>query len=410
MNEKLLAFVWLNRLYDNSELKTTQGEKIDVVKPGFQNRMSGPDISDAHIRIGEILWVGNVEFHVKSSHWKTHHHDIDPAYSNIILHVVFVDDEPLCDALGNLVPTLVLKFSNSLAERYSLLLQQKDYSYCNSGIAKMSSLSTVSFTSRLAVERLERKVATVASCLKQNKNDWYETFWQLLSRGFGFGKNSLGFELMAKSLPYKLILKNLDSFVSVISMMYGQAGFLDEDHYKGNDKAQLKLQYNFNSVRYSLNPIDSKVWKYSGMRPQNSPFLRMRQLAKIITKSQFVFSDMLEGRSLDDMLTLLSYEPNAEIPELGLETKFSLIINIIVPFLVSYSNYTDDFNYSERAYELLEEIPAEKNSIVTEKRKSGFIVKNALDSQAVIELENEYCKQLRCIDCQIGRIIVSKGF
>lgn len=409
MNEKILTFVWLNRLFDSSELFTTEGEIVSIIKTGLLNTQSGPDITDAQIRIGSILWVGNVEFHVKSSHWKLHHHDGDPAYSNIILHVVFEDDLPLRDNYGKLVSTLILHFSDDYLQRYEKLMSQKDNKLCAQQISRMDGFTSLGFLTRLALERLESKTQRFKEILSYNHNDWYQTFWQILARNFGFGKNNDGFELTAKALPYKLILKNFESFQDVLSMLMGQAGFLDSTHYNGADKELLTSRYRYNQLRYNLEPMNTSIWKFSGFRPQNSPFVRMRQLAAIITKSQFLMSELLECKSLEEFIEFFNFQSNIEIPALSISCRRLLIINLVCPLLVLYSQQHDHSQHADIAVSLLEELPSEENSIVKRCRESGMIINDALGSQACLQLQNSYCQQLRCIECQIGRIFVSRG-
>lgn len=408
MNEKILAFVWQNRLFESGELRTTQGEDLCIVRPGYENTMSGPDISDAQVRIGDVLWTGNVEFHVKSSHWYAHGHQNDTAYDKIILHVVFEDDKPLLDKYGNIVPTLEIKFNDLYLERYNQLVNQKDQRSCPAGIFQMSSFNSIGFTSRLTIERLEAKSSAIRKSLDANRGDWVETFWQYLARTFGFGKNALPFELMAKSLPFNIIIKNSASFVSVLALMAGQAGFLDAGRWKTDDAGRLLQEYRFMQAKYNIEPIDINAWKFSGMRPQNSPFLRMRQLASLVLGNITLFSQILDCNDLEQLIQLFSLKGNSEIPPLSLDARYLIIINLVCPFLVCYSHYMDDYRYSEFAVDLLEKMPAEKNSLVSARAKAGFDVPSAYYSQALLQLDGAYCRDRRCVECQVGRYYISR--
>lgn len=403
MNEKTLAFIWQNRLFDPVRLQTTQGEPIQVVNTGYANTMSGPDITNAQIRIGDILWNGNVEFHTKSSHWARHGHHNDHAYDNIILHVVFEDDAPLYDKQGNTVPTLIIHYDQNIDDRYKQLTEQKDTRLCPAGILRLNTFNSLTFTSRLTIERLQQKSDLIRASLDATQGDWMQTFWQFLARSFGFGKNSTPFELMAKSLPYNLIIKNSDSFVTILALLYGQAGFLLSGKYKGSDREKLLQEYQFLKAKYNLSPIDYSIWKYSGTRPQNSPFIRTRQLASLVATNTPIFDQMLTYDSIEQMETLFQIKNNNEIPQLGTDAKQLLIINLVCPFLTCYAQYTGDTCLAELAVDLLEKLPPEKNSLITAKTKAGLTIQSAYDSQAIIQLDTAYCKPRRCIECQIGR-------
>ncbi|MCR5454913.1 MAG: DUF2851 family protein [Bacteroidales bacterium] len=403
MNEKTLAFIWQNRLFDPAGLHTTQGENIQVVKTGYVNTMSGPDITNAQIRIGNILWNGNVEFHTKSSHWVRHGHHLDHAYDNIILHVVFEDDAPLADHQGNKVPTLIIKYDQSIDERCQQLIKQQDTRLCPAGILELNTFNSLTFTTRLTIERLQQKSELIRAALEATQGDWMQTFWQYLARAFGFGKNSTPFELMAKSLPYNLIIKNSDSFVIILSLLYGQAGFLLSGKYKGNDRELLLQEYQFQQAKYNLSPIDHSIWKYSGTRPQNSAFVRVRQLASLVATNTPLFDRMLSYNTVEQMESLFQIKNNNEIPPLGTDAKQLLIINLVCPFLTCYAQYTGNTELATLAVDLLEKLPPEKNSLVATKSKAGLAIHSAYDSQAIIQLDTAYCKPRRCIECQIGR-------
>ena len=403
MNEKTLAFIWQNRLFDPAGLRTTQGEPVQVVRTGYVNTMSGPDITDAQVRIGDILWNGNVEFHTKSSLWTRHRHHLDRAYDNIILHVVYEDDAPLSDRQGNNVPTLVIKYDQSIDSRCQQLISQRDTRLCPAGILELNTFNSLTFTSRLTIERLQQKSALVRTTLEATQGDWMQTFWQYLARSFGFGKNSTPFELMAKSLPYNLIIKNSDSFITILALLYGQAGFLLSGKYQGSDRDLLTQEYKYQQAKYNLSPIDHSIWKYSGTRPQNSPFIRTRQLASLVATNEPIFDKMLCYNGIEQMESLFQINNNNEIPPLGTDAKHLLIINLVCPFLTCYAQYTGDTALAELAIDLLEKLPPEKNSIVAAKSKAGLSIQSAYDSQAVIQLDTAYCKPRRCIECQIGR-------
>ena len=91
VTESFLVYLWAYQLI-NSNLETVGGEPVLVLSQGKRNNDSGPDFFNAKIKIGETTWAGNVEIHVNSSDWYKHNHQNDPVYDNIILHVVFNND------------------------------------------------------------------------------------------------------------------------------------------------------------------------------------------------------------------------------------------------------------------------------------------------------------------------------
>ena len=123
-------------MYGNSGCLTTQIWKLLTVKPYifirqvYTNTHSGPDFTNARIKIGDTTWAGNVEIHVPSSDWRKHNHTTDEAYKNVILHVVYRDDEPVITPDGQKLPTLELenRISPDLYNRFhSLGLRQSNH-------------------------------------------------------------------------------------------------------------------------------------------------------------------------------------------------------------------------------------------------------------------------------------------
>ena len=205
------------------------------------------------------------------------------------------------------------------------------------------------------------------------------------------------------SLPFHLIIKNSDSFITILALLYGQAGLLLSGKYKGSDSQTLQQEYNYQQAKYNLSPIDPSIWKYSGTRPRNSPFVRMRQLASLVATNTPIFDKMLSCTDIEQMEALFTINGNNEIPPLGTDAKHLLIINLVCPFLTCYAQYTGNSDLAELAVDILEKLPPEKNSLVATKKKAGLSIQSAYDSQAVIQLDTAYCKPRRCIECQIGR-------
>ncbi|MBR3716361.1 MAG: DUF2851 family protein, partial [Bacteroidaceae bacterium] len=86
--EQLLHYIWRHRLYAQVPLFTTNDQLVEVIDPGLPNRNAGPDFFNAKLKIGGVLWVGNVEIHTHASDWYLHGHQTNPLYHNVILHVV----------------------------------------------------------------------------------------------------------------------------------------------------------------------------------------------------------------------------------------------------------------------------------------------------------------------------------
>lgn len=426
MQESFLHYIWQFQYFDKTDLSTTQGETLQVIRTGIHNTNAGPDFSDAKVRIGPMSWAGNVEIHVASSEWQNHRHHLDPAYDSVVLHVVWDDDQPVKLDDGSILPTLVLKgkVDPQLLTRYRKLMGTSFLIPCARQFSNVPNIIKLSMMDRVLVERLEEKSAAVTELLEFNNNDWEETTYQLLARNFGFKVNSQPFFQLAKSVPYKYLGRHANNPKQVEAMLFGQAGFLDEAVRESYHKL-LRREYKMLATKYSL--LDSRLkasqWKFLRLRPANFPTIRLSQFCALICEQKNIFSRVLELENYAAAYQLFEASQSdywkshysfragqkAELSKMGSSSIDNIIINTVAPLMVAYGRRQADLTYLERAQKILEEVQAEDNSILRSWTALGVDVKNAFNSQALIQLFNSYCVPRRCLDCAIGACLLKPG-
>ena len=418
MTEELLHFIWKYQLF-TKQLKTVSGELINVIHPGILNSNAGPDFFNAKIKIGETIWAGNIEIHVKSSDFIKHQHLTDKSYQNLILHVVYENDNKDTDFNFPIVEIRNF-FSNRIAEIYHQFLQSKTWIPCENNLKNVSELNITSWLQRLAIERIARKSKETEQLLQQFNNDWEQVFFIQLAKAFGFKVNTAAFELWAKSRPYQLLLKHRNNSLQTEALIFGQAGFLEDDFLNDSYFIALKNEYVFLSTKYQLKPIDKHLWKFLRLRPQNFPTIRLAQFSAIIKKQHNLFSAFIEADNLQSILKIFNinvseyWENHFEFGKiskkikkpLGKSSAEILIVNTIVPILFAYAKYSDRETLKEKAIEILEKIKPEKNNIINNWMDLSIKPRSALESQALLELKNEYCSQKKCLNCSIGNAIL----
>ncbi|MDR2913215.1 MAG: DUF2851 family protein, partial [Tannerella sp.] len=227
--ERMLQYVWKHRLYAESDFITTDGVPVFVIDPGISNHDAGPDFFNAKIRLGDTVWVGNVEVHECASDWRRHRHHKDKLYDTVILHVVRLNDAVVHRTNNEPVPQVVLSVPEKIEKNIEWLLSRDMPVLCAERIGSVPSLYLSDWMGALLTERLERKTNDIFIRLKKNAKDWNEMFYVTLMRNFGFGTNSDAFELLAGSLPYRYILKHRNNPLQVEALLFGQAGLLDPD-------------------------------------------------------------------------------------------------------------------------------------------------------------------------------------
>jgi len=416
--EDFLHYVWQFRSFDNNDLKTDGGKNLKIIHQGFLNKNAGPDFNNSKIQIGETVWAGNVEIHLKSSDWLKHNHQIDASYENVILHVVYENDVKIKRIDGSVLPVLELKnrIGDDLIQKYeNLFLTLTDFP-CTAQIQHVDKLIVDSFLSRTLIERFEQKTHTVIETLNELNGNWDETFYRFMARNFGFKVNALPFELFAKAVPQQIYGKHKDNPLQIEALVFGSAGFLN-DNFEDEYPKKLKQEFQFLQKKYNIKPIEISIWKFMRMRPQNFPTLRLAQFAALIVKANHLFSkvmeisNVIELRDLFENLPVNEYwkthyhfkkETNGVGTQIGKTSVDSLLLNTVALFLFAYGKHTGTQFYISRAIKLLESLPAEQNAITDKFSLAGVKIDNAFASQGILQLKKQYCDEKKCLSCGIG--------
>lgn len=419
MNESFLHYIWQFQYFDKRDLRCSTGEPVTVIHPGIKNTDAGPDFYNAKLRIDSIEWAGSVEIHIQASGWREHRHQEDAAYENVVLHVVWEENETIFRNDGTRMPTLVLRprVDSSFLLQYKRIVHSRTKIPCANAIHSVSDIVRISMLDKALMARLQIKADAILKALEKNTGDWEETCYQMLCRNFGFKVNTDPFLQLAQALPYRILMKHGDRLEQVEALVFGQAGFLEETI---NDPYYLllKREYHLLKKKYDLGNRQMRraQWRFLRLRPANFPSLRLAQLASVLYHHKNLFSKVITITSWKELMPLFSVKPSAywlrhyqffkeqrrEIPAMGKMSIENLVINTIVPLLVAYGKAKDDQHFVDRAVALLEATPAEENTILRSWDLLGIKCQTAFDSQALIELHNSFCVRRRCLDCNIG--------
>lgn len=420
MKEKLLQYIWQFQYFNKQQLSLTNNEPLQIIQPGKSNDNQGPDFLDAKIKLGETVWAGNIELHIKSSDWNLHKHSTDKNYNNIILHVVWVHDKKIIDNGGNELATLEInsRVSKILMHTYQGLLDTYTFIPCEKQSYEITELKLIAWKTRLVAERLERKTALVYKFLKENQFHWEESLWWLIAKNFGNKVNGEVFEKLARSIPLNILAKHRTHPHQVEALLFGQGGLL-EGPFNEKYPSMLQKDYTFFKKKYGLREAGRLF--FLRMRPANFPTLRLAQLAALIQKSHHLFSTIIGIDSVSEVKDLLNvsitgyWDDHFRFDEKGAFRKkkigeqmiASIIINTIVPIVFAYGLFHDEQKYKDKAIRWLEKISAENNFITRGFKRLHFSNKNSFDSQAFIQLKQEYCDNKRCLECAIGNSILT---
>lgn len=418
IKEDFIYYIWKTKSFQWKNLKTVSGKSVKILDFGHQNYDAGPDFSHCTVDINGIRWVGNVEMHVFSSDWDKHSHDTDPAYDNVILHVVYEHDQDIIDTNSRIVETIELKnlIFSGLRDRYLNMMHSGLWIPCADQIHKVTDFTIKIWLDKLIVERLERKVHDIFKVLEECNTDWEETFYRILAKYMGGKVNRVPFELLARSLPSSVLKKNADNQTTLDALLFGQSGMLmashEEDYFQ-----RLKREFSFYKKKYELTPINPTAWKFFRMRPVNFPTLRIAQLSSLIHRHKQLFSALIHTSNYPSFFEV-SLDPywdthyrfgkssSLKPKVIGDSFRDVVLINVLAPILFAYGQYTANQDFKDRALSILQDLKPENNAIIKNWKSLDVTPENASDSQALLTLKTAYCDQSRCLSCAIGHRIL----
>lgn len=422
MQEDFLHYIWKFQKFSKTDLKTEASEEIHIIRQGLHNLNSGPDFFTAQIKIGNQLWAGNVEIHLKSSDWYAHNHERDAAYDNVILHVVWQHDVDVFRRDNSVIPTLVLneRVDKSTLDNYKKLhTASKKWIPCEDMFPEIDAFLIQNWLERLYFERLEHKSQTIMNLLKASKNDWEAVLFKMLAKSFGLKNNGEAFLSIANSVDYSVIRKIKNEQFEFEALLFGQAGLLKKG-IENEYFTKLESSYDYLKKKFSLENNTVLPVAFFRLRPVNFPTIRLAQLAAVYSNNTQLFSKLVTVNSKEDVYNFFDQEASSfwdthyNFQSVSAKRKKRItksfidliIINTIVPILFCYSKTIGKDN-SETIISLMSSIVKEENTIVQRFNTLKPIAENALQSQGLIELKNVYCDKKKCLECAVGSSILS---
>jgi len=427
IKEELLHFIWRYRLF-RMPLVDMDDMQVELVDPGQPNRDSGPDFFIARIRSEGILWAGNVEIHKKASEWYQHGHHLDPAFDNVILHVVIDPDCQVKNSHGREIRTVKMEIAPEIRIRYELLMGNPEFIPCWRDQYRVDQGRMRIWLERLLVERLEERVAWILEEYDRCSGDWQEVLFYALARAFGQKINADPFEMLARSLTRKSIMDNCPDLATKEAILFGQAGMLrktvpvsiGDGEPADSYYMDLSKEYSVLQANLGLQPIDGFLWKFLRLRPDNFPTIRISQFACSLENYPDLFSQLVDHADPVDFIMKMElrtseywtnhYRFGRNSPprekRIGKNRMTGLFINAFLPVLFAFQRLDGKSVPGLEIPDIMCRIPAEDNRIIRMWRSLGREVPDIFYSQALLQLTNKYCKFKRCLSCYVGSQII----
>ncbi|MFN5622120.1 MAG: DUF2851 family protein [Flavobacteriales bacterium] len=422
ISEDFIQYVWKFQRFVSTDFMAASGQKVEVIHPGTHNRHGGPDFLHAQIRIDGTLWNGHVEIHLKSSDWLRHGHQDDDHYKYVILHVVLQHDREIYLNQPNDLPVLAINnyIQPDFVATYHRWLQQFEWIPCEKKSARVDPVIWENVKASMLVERLQERVSNIITELELNKGNWAQITLREFFKAFGFKSNAGAMALLADSIPYTIISRHQSDPMQIEALLFGQAGML-EKNYESSYADSLRKEYRILQLKYGLKPIEASCWNLGRIRPQNSPCIRLAQIATALCASEHLTTAMLHG-SAKEITTWLrqpvnpywdthyAFDKPFAKPTNGMLGKSSaetIIINAACRLQFAFGKFHQDPRMIEKAISNLESIGAEDNVIIRKWTAEGVHAQNAGDSQSLIQLYTVYCTNEKCLNCAVGHQLLN---
>ena len=395
--EAAIQDAWVRGLFDPSRLRTTDGEPVTVIRRGALNRDSGPDVTDARVAIGGVLWAGDVEVHTASALWDAHGHHRDPAYDRVVLHVVLSPDArtgTVRRADGSVVPELVLlpHLDRSLRSLLrAFYLRPGTAPYCQARLDEVPQPVQTDWIDWLGGQRLRARAAALADAYGRSPS--LDRLLVLRAcRALGYEPNADAFETLAARLDLGRI--RTMSGREVHHTMLAESGLAEESLFEAAPRAPR--------------PMRREAWKRGG-RPANAPTRRIAQAAAWLAPGGpfhldpvATLADAVRAGAPQALDVLRPPTPD-ETPALGRTRAARVLVDAILPVLLLDADQRDDRDLEATVHEVYRSLPAPTDRIVRQFGEVGLKARSAAQAQGVHHLARAYCDEGRCARCAIGR-------
>lgn len=429
MQETWLHQIWGNRLYESLTFEPhpciPDGVTPIVIDPGRYNTNGGPDFSNLKLRIGSLTWAGNGEIHCHATDWLRHGHQLDPAYNNVLLHIVLQDDGPISLQAGTPPITCRMQINPDLLAIAQQLTEAPQIPRCGEACSQLSEEVQADWFAQLTRERLDKKCLQIEAAMSFFKGDLAAVTHLFLMRYLGGKVNNDAFEQIARQLSPSILLKHKTAPLTLEALLLGMGGLLESDPISpevDQYRERLSEEFTFLAHKYHLSPLPPGTIRMLRLRPSAFPHRRLAYLAALYYRSVNLPGELLRTSSLAHLEQLLTVTPtdywqrhyhwgsetDAQLGTIGRATIESIAINVVIPLQYYLTQERDLLGLSLASDSLMSahDLPAERNSVVRRFVHEGLRPRSAYETQALLQLYGSYCEPRRCWLCPVGRTLL----
>lgn len=281
--EDLVQWIWREQRFAREGLQTLEGHRIEVVSPGWWNRLEGPDFRQAEIRFNGAIHAGDIEIHLSPEAWKSHGHEENPGYNNVILHVVLEpgNAQAAHTRAGRRLPVLVLEsYLDTPIEALAAEFEAIGYSpalatipgKCGAAAALGGDAALYRFLGLAGEWRMLEKARRFQE--RASRCGFEQSLYEATFTACGYGPYKSHFEYLARHLPYDRAIQLARRDPRLLEAALLQVAGLIPDPTDEEDGYLLKVRALREEHLPGLRSLDLD-WRFSAVRPNNRPERRI---------------------------------------------------------------------------------------------------------------------------------------
>jgi hypothetical protein len=398
LNESELSWIWAGQRYPVGALQLVDGRTLRVVNPGRPGLGAGPDFLDAVIEVGGATVRGDVELHVRSSGFRAHGHDTDPAYDGVALHVVFRADDGADTGLSSGGRAPVAAFAPWFDTRRDELQRWLGAEAlwrepCCDAVWRLGEDGVRSALRESGLRRFQAKAAALRSLASDVGEQ--EAVWRGLFDVLGVGGDREGFRRLATAFPASLARQVIGANTPEDAPAVLAAALI---HIAGlGETPDLPFQL----------PSSMRPALASSGRPANRPERRLRAIAAVFVRGggdlpSLIRESVALAKSVKQLVAAWQVSQR-EFALIGPDRAREVVLNLVLPFAAS------DVVLHERAVALLDELGASpaygKTAFLESHLRAGSgrrLVRRAIEQQGLLAFLGEWCSRGGCGRCPLS--------
>ena len=439
--ERVLQTVWHHQRLQRDQLQTIDGRTVRVLHPGFWNHEAGPDFHGAVVQIGqEEARSGDIEIDWERQNWQAHQHHRNPAFSNVILHVIWSDGPGASSphptlALEKFVDTPLNEMQNWAGGAVAAVWPEALQGACSVPLGELTQEQSGGLLQQAALVRFERKALELE--IRARQAGWEQALWEGLFRALGYKQNIWPMQRVAELLPR---LRDAGQPLPVWqSRLFGVSGFLGASHEKSRQHDHVQTLWDHwwrDREKFQEIVLPKNLWRLSSLRPANQPQRRLALAAHWMTWENFPtrLEEWFTTESTDVPLpqSLLScLQPSRDDfwsrhrsfqsprlakpqPLLGESRATDLAVNVILPWFWIRARAGKNQHLTQLAEQRFLAWPAAQDNSVLRLARQRLLgrqtpgcVKTAAHQQGLLQIVRDFCDHSNaiCADCLFPQVV-----